>query len=123
MSYRYYDIDIRTRWKVELRGWPSSVQFIAPGNIQTMHEIRALHGALSSGECKWVQMSQSQISELANRLNKNPIVKTRKSRKKANNNPDSSNGAETQATTRKRRKTTAKSRARIEGDEETDTVV
>lgn len=120
MSYRYYDTDIRARWKVELRRWPSSVRFVAPGNISIMHEIHTLHGALSSGECKWVQMSPAQVGELANQLKETPVVKTRKPRKrKTNENTDPNNEAETSTAGRKRRRVTAKSRAMVEGDGET----
>lgn len=125
MSYRYYDTDIRARWKVKLHVWPFGVRFIAPGQITTMGEIRILHEALSNGECRWVSMSQSEISELATQLKETPVVKTRKSRKrKTNENPDGDNGAEIQPVARRRRRTTTtKSRAMIEGDERSGAVV
>ncbi len=125
MSYQYYDIDVRARWKVKLHIWPSGVRFIAPGRITTMHEIRTLHEALSSGECRWVAMSQSEITALTSQLKHNPVVKTRKPRKRKTIDevPNSSNGAGIQPAARKRRRTAAaKSRATIEGDEENEAV-
>lgn len=115
MSYRYYDINIRGRWKVQLRGWLLGVKFVAPGNITTMHEIRTLHGALSNGECRWVSMSASESAALANNLKQHPVVKTRKSRKRKdqeNVNVDGGDGAQPVAS--KRRKRSTKSWATIE---------
>jgi hypothetical protein len=123
MSYRYYKVDICARWKVKLRGWPRGVDFVAPGHIGKMHEIRILHEVLSSGECRWVPMSPLEISELASELKENPVVKTRKSRKrKAKENQDGEDGVESQAVARKKKKAAAKSRAVIEGDEGTGVV-
>ncbi|EKM77184.1 hypothetical protein AGABI1DRAFT_11786, partial [Agaricus bisporus var. burnettii JB137-S8] len=61
MNYKYYDVDIRSRYGVQLRGWPNGVRFVAPGNLTTMYEVRSLHDALVSGSCCWVPMTQQEI--------------------------------------------------------------
>lgn len=109
MSYRYYDIDIHERWKVQLRGWPIKDKFVAPENITTMHEIRILHEALKKGECQWVQMTQEESTALATSLKENPIVKTRKSRKKRGNE-NTNEGEETQAETSKKKRKSRQTR-------------
>ncbi|KAJ3574326.1 hypothetical protein NP233_g1839 [Leucocoprinus birnbaumii] len=93
MSYAYYKTDIKARYNVELKGWPDVVLFRAPGKITTMFEIRALHAALLSGQCYWKVMPQGAVDMLTKKLMANPVRRTRKSRKRANdeNAPPSGN--------------------------------
>lgn len=116
MSYRYYDTDIRARWKVQLRGWPLNDKFVAPGNITVMYEIRKLQHALFTGECRWVAMTPGETAALAAKLNENPVVKTRKPRKrKSKENTSEGQGEDVQQGTSKR---TRRSRARVDVEDQ-----
>jgi hypothetical protein len=68
MSYIKYEIEIVTRHKVELVGWPSSIQFASPSVIGTIADLRMLRSALHAGECKWVTQSQGQQVAYAEKL-------------------------------------------------------
>ncbi len=68
MQYVRYDIDIQSRYKVELRGWPHSVQFTTPYSILTMFEIRLLRNSLLSGECHWASMAREYVEGLTQML-------------------------------------------------------
>jgi hypothetical protein len=81
MSYQYYDTDIRSRYKVTLRGWPKNVRFVAPWKITTLYEIRLLHDALHSGGCFWALMSPQELADLSKQLDDQPVIRKRRGRK------------------------------------------
>jgi hypothetical protein len=86
MSYQYYETDVRSRYKVQLRGWPTGVRFVAPGKITTLFEIRTLHDALHSGSCFWTSMSPQESADLSRQLGEQPVAKKRKPRKTRDEN-------------------------------------
>jgi hypothetical protein len=63
MSYRNYEHDIITKYKVKLIGWPPAVQFANPSEIRTVDNIRKLREALKVGDCKWIVQTRRQQQE------------------------------------------------------------
>lgn len=85
MSYGKYDVDIQLAYKVQLRGWPTSVKFASPYDITVMGDVRLLHDSLKAGECVWVDMSTREYDDLKRTLKgKAPAKKTTK-RKRVDN--------------------------------------
>ena len=68
MCYVNYEIDIVTKHKVELVGWPASIKFANPSEIGTIEDIRKLRQALKVGECKWISQSRGQQAAYAQNL-------------------------------------------------------
>lgn len=85
MCYVNYEIDIVTKHKVELVGWPASIKFANPSEIGTIEDIRKLRQALKVGECKWIAQSRGQQAAYAQNLARKAasgeqVVKKRKQR-------------------------------------------
>lgn len=68
MSYIKYEVEIVTSHKVELVGWPPSIQFASPSVIGTIADLRTLRSALRAGECKWIAQTQTQQIAYAEKL-------------------------------------------------------
>jgi hypothetical protein len=68
MSYIKYEIEIVTRHKVELLGWPPGIQFASPSVIGTIADLCMLRSALRTGECKWVVQTRGQQVAYAKKL-------------------------------------------------------
>ena len=58
MSYTRYNIDIVEKLHVKLVGWPAGIPFASPSLISTVGDVKILHEALKTQECKWVSLSQ-----------------------------------------------------------------
>lgn len=105
MSYIKYEIEIVTRYKIELVGWPPSIQFASPSVIGTIADLRMLRLALHAGECKWVAQSRGQQVAYAEKLAARVaggelLVKKRKERSdkgKKKRGPGKNNGTRKQA--------------------------
>lgn len=79
MAYSRYQEDIKIRYGVQLRGWPSGVSFVPPSNLHTLQHVRTLRDALRSGACAWVALTAAEKKEAADAAASAP-KKTRKPR-------------------------------------------
>ncbi|TEB31940.1 hypothetical protein FA13DRAFT_1791234 [Coprinellus micaceus] len=70
MSYKNYTSDIQLRYGVQInQSWPRSVRFSKPDSNSSIAELEILHKALSEpdleGGCKWVKLTQEELTKLA----------------------------------------------------------
>lgn len=63
-------MDIVSKHKVELLGWPTSIKFANPSEIGNVEDIQKLHQALRARECKWVVHSQAQQASFTEKLSR-----------------------------------------------------
>ena len=68
MLYTRYDIDIVEKLHVKLVSWPVGIPFVSPSPIGTVGDVKILHEALQTQECKWVSLSQRQHEEHSAKL-------------------------------------------------------
>ncbi|KAG6848529.1 hypothetical protein H0H93_016284 [Arthromyces matolae] len=120
MSYEKYEVDIVEQYGVHLRGWPKGLKRQSPSKITNMGDARALHSALSAGECKWVTLTRQEKDARAKKrqdkiASGEIVVKKRKKRsdagkkrgpRKANNggDEDSDSDKENQPKAKKRKR-------------------
>ncbi|KAJ7016696.1 hypothetical protein C8F04DRAFT_1201691 [Mycena alexandri] len=50
--------------KVNMRGWPDTIDFMCPSNLGTMERLRPLYEALMAGSCRWQPISVERKKEL-----------------------------------------------------------
>lgn len=81
MSYTNYDIDIKLTHCVQLRGWPTQVDFVPPSTITPKAKVLLLLDALKVGECIWVSMTTQQTASLKSELKERGQRKSRATRK------------------------------------------
>ncbi|KAJ3576380.1 hypothetical protein NP233_g485 [Leucocoprinus birnbaumii] len=73
MQYSKYEVEIRARYHIELRGWPQNIGCLcSPHAITTIQEIRRLQEALRSGECHWAAMTRHGVAELKENMKDAP---------------------------------------------------
>ncbi|KAF8515260.1 hypothetical protein BU17DRAFT_51912, partial [Hysterangium stoloniferum] len=60
MNYTNYETTIVQAHGVILIGFPLN-QFVNPSEVTNITDMRQLHNALRSGECKWIQLSQQEL--------------------------------------------------------------
>ncbi|KAG6806861.1 hypothetical protein H0H92_009811 [Tricholoma furcatifolium] len=88
MSYENYETQIVQQHGVHLHGWPSGLKRQSPSKITNMEDARALHSALTAGECLWVKLTRQEKEARARKLqekvaNGEIAPKTRKKRSDA----------------------------------------
>ena len=120
MCYRKYDQNIVTRHKVELVGWPTSINFANPSEIGNVDDIRKLRQALMVRECKWIVQSRGQQAAYAEKVARKAaageqVPKKRKQRSDKGKQRGSKGGKNTSGQSGKRAK-------KHTGDEETEEI-
>ncbi|KAI0052972.1 hypothetical protein FA95DRAFT_1568927 [Auriscalpium vulgare] len=63
MNYDDYDNVIVAARRVMLVGWPAEIPFCKPGALSRVDELRTLRDAVQTGACKWVRLTNRQVTE------------------------------------------------------------
>ncbi|KAF8523876.1 hypothetical protein BU17DRAFT_63528 [Hysterangium stoloniferum] len=61
MNYDHYETQVVRRWGVILSQWPCN-QFINPGRLNGVENVRLLWQALQEGKCKWVKLTEAELA-------------------------------------------------------------
>ncbi|KIK64792.1 hypothetical protein GYMLUDRAFT_160525 [Collybiopsis luxurians FD-317 M1] len=60
MNYPNYCTDIVAKHGVEIRGWPTGVEFKSPHEIKDSNSLNTLYDAWTSGAAYWAVMSKTE---------------------------------------------------------------
>jgi hypothetical protein len=63
MNYVNYDMQIVQRRHVKLIGWPANIMFIPPSILTSVDDVRLLLHVLRTKKCRWVQLSDDEVVE------------------------------------------------------------
>ncbi|KAF9023072.1 hypothetical protein BDZ89DRAFT_1041846 [Hymenopellis radicata] len=82
MEYAQYHPKIVAPYRIELRGWPTSIPFSTPSKLRAESVVRPLYKALVANTCHWVRLTDAEYQERVRAYV--PPEKTRKERSDKN---------------------------------------
>jgi len=68
MNYANYETSIVQAYGVQLINWPLETGLLSPSQITNTADMRKLHNVLKSGECKWRQLTITEVEAHAGEL-------------------------------------------------------
>src|SRR5882724_7668803 len=68
MNYANYKTSIVQAYGVQLINWPLETGLLSPLQITNTADMRKLHNVLNSGECKWRQLTITEVEAHACKL-------------------------------------------------------
>ncbi|KAG1905551.1 uncharacterized protein F5891DRAFT_934297, partial [Suillus fuscotomentosus] len=85
INYTNFNIAMKDKLAIDLKGWPEGVLFQSPTSINDLKALLKVRDALKDGSCHWFRMSPRQreeyAAELAARRKKGEVIgKPRKKR-------------------------------------------
>ncbi|KAG2135771.1 hypothetical protein DEU56DRAFT_737506 [Suillus clintonianus] len=85
INYANFDVAIKEKLGIDIRGWPEGVPFQSPTSLNDLNALLKIRDALKDGSCRWFRLSPRQREEysaqLAARRKKGEVVgKPRKKR-------------------------------------------
>ncbi|KAG1846337.1 hypothetical protein C8R48DRAFT_546661, partial [Suillus tomentosus] len=78
INYTNFDIAMKDKLAIDLKGWPEGVPFQSPTSINDLKALLKVRDALKDGSCRWFRMSPHQreeyAAELAARRKKGEVI-------------------------------------------------
>ena len=68
MNYANYETSIVQAYSVQLINWPLKTGLLSPSQITNTADMRKLRNVLKSGECKWRQLTITEVEAHASEL-------------------------------------------------------
>ncbi|KAG1857941.1 hypothetical protein C8R48DRAFT_606727, partial [Suillus tomentosus] len=68
INYTNFDIAMKDKLTIDLKGWPEGVPFQSPTSINDLKALLKVCDALKDGSCRWFHMSPHQREEYAAKL-------------------------------------------------------
>jgi hypothetical protein len=68
MNYNNYEDSIVQGRKVKIIGWPADIPFASPSSIGNLKDMRTLHDGWLAAAIRWVRMSDADVKEHAEDL-------------------------------------------------------
>ncbi|KAF9017046.1 hypothetical protein BDZ89DRAFT_1045400 [Hymenopellis radicata] len=127
MSYAGYDIDVVSKYRFRLTGWPKDIAFCAPANM-SLQELRRMVDLWQGGVCRWVAMSKKDIeahdAEVAQRVKDGELkrqrrqARTRRKDQENDTGPDDLDGDEEDAAPKPKKRAKRRTAAEMKADKE-----
>ncbi|KAG2342383.1 hypothetical protein BDR05DRAFT_1001007 [Suillus weaverae] len=68
INYANFDVTIKEKLGIDIRGWPEGVPFQCPMSLNDLNALLKICNALKDGSCHWFQMSPCQQEEYSAQL-------------------------------------------------------
>jgi len=68
MNYTNYETSIVQAYSVQLINWPLDGGVVSPSQITNTADMRKLRNALKAGECRWKQLTATEMQAHTNKI-------------------------------------------------------